>query len=386
MSGRPHRAERIGIVLHNFPPGGTERVAIRLANLWAASGRDVTMFCGIAEGPALDLVGPGVTVREADPPIRRGPLSRLRLGLALRRMMADQPVDALVVPGNFHIPVLLTAGALDCAIVCKISNPLLRRRRSRLARAVLRASLRHVARLVAMSPSLAVEIAAVSPAAIATIAEPVVAATGAPPSGNAGTLVVCAGRMVPQKAFSRALRAFALLGDSDARLLMLGDGPGRRALEAKAAELGLGGRVTFAGHVPSIAPALQSATVFLLTSDYEGYPAVLVEAILAGAPVVTTNCSPAIPEILFDRSFGIAAGNEPNVIAAALRQVIAGPAVDDGARQRLAERHDAALCASRWLTVLDSAAYSKGMRSRVASATVNILAGTAGRRPHRLET
>lgn len=354
-------AARIGVVLHDFPAGGTERIVLRLANAWAAAGRQVTLFCGSEAGPARSEVGLGLHVCEASPPIVRGFTSRLRLGRALREMVASHAVDVLVGPGNFHLPVLAAAGSLPCATACKLSNPLVRPDQGAPVRRALAASTRRVAdridMFVAMSTALADEAERVLRRRVETIAEPILEsgrgnldrrARGAP-------LLLCAGRMVPQKNFRLALRAFAELGRGDARLVLLGDGPQRAALERQTAALGIADRVSFVGRVPDIAPWLARADAFLLSSAYEGYPAVLVEAIAAGVPVVTTACSPAIPEILFDTSFGTAAAPMPEALAAALQAVLAGARVDDRARRALAERHDAARSAERWLACLDRA-------------------------------
>lgn len=71
----------------------------------------------------------------------------------------------------------------------------------------------------------------------------------------------------------------------DATALFLGDGPGRGAVEARAAAAGVAARCTFAGRVEDVAPRLAAAHVLLLPSASEGAPLVLVEAMAAGCPV-----------------------------------------------------------------------------------------------------
>src|SRR3954471_11648278 len=98
------QARRIVVVLHDLPLGGTERIAVRLANRWAQLGREVTLFCGVREGPLAMLICPHVKAGEAAPPVRRGPGSRKRLRAALAAYLERRPTDLLFVPGNYQWP------------------------------------------------------------------------------------------------------------------------------------------------------------------------------------------------------------------------------------------------------------------------------------------
>ena len=360
------RAARIGIVLHDFPAGGTERVAIRLANAWAQAGRTVTIFTGAATGPALALVAPSVAITPADPPIPRGRASRFRLGRRLRGMIAGRGIDVLVCPGNFHLPVIRAAGRLPCPVVAKLSNPLSRpdhslfRRRS--FALATRIAARRIARFVAMSPALAAEARAMLKTPVTVVNEPILAEPFAAnnPGGADGPRVLCAGRLVAQKDFALALAALARLDRPGARLVLLGDGPERAALEALAIRLGITGQVKFAGHVADIAPWLARADLFLLSSRFEGYPAVLVEAIAAGVPVVATRCSPAIDEIVADPSFGRVAHFTPDALAGAMAAVLErGAGVAAAPRAALIARHSIDASAAGWLALLDDVAAAR---------------------------
>lgn len=355
------RAARIGIVLHDFPAGGTERIAIRLANAWAGAGRAVTIFAGSVAGPALALVAPGVAIVGADPPIPRGIGSRFRLGRRLAGMIAARGIDALVCPGNFHLPVIRAASRLPCAVIAKLSNPLVRPDHNAFHRGsfalATRLAAQRIDRFVAMSPALATEARTLLATPVTVVDEPILAAPGVPhQTGVPGApLILCAGRLVAQKDFALALAAFARLERPAARLVLLGDGAERAALERLAMRLGIAGRVEFAGHVADIAPWLARADLFLLSSRFEGYPAVLVEALAAGVPVVATRCSPAIDEILADPSFGRVAASTPEALAAAIEAVLGGDGVAEESRAALALRHCAATSAASWLAVLDDA-------------------------------
>lgn len=101
-------------------------------------------------------------------------------------------------------------------------------------------------------------------------------------------LVVVVSRFEPEKNVAAAVRAFADIKKTHegAGLVLIGDGSGRHELEALVQELGLGKSVVFAGY-QSPYPFYTSADLVLVTSDFEGYGMVVVEALYAGCPVVS---------------------------------------------------------------------------------------------------
>lgn len=112
-------------------------------------------------------------------------------------------------------------------------------------------------------------------------------------------IVVWAGRMEPEKGGVVALEAFhhLLQKDPKACLVMIGDGSERAALEARARHLGMGERVVFPGWQEDAFAWIAGADAFLLTSHHEGFGRVLIEAALAGKPIVSTDVG-VVGEIL----------------------------------------------------------------------------------------
>ena len=92
-----------------------------------------------------------------------------------------------------------------------------------------------------------------------------------------------------EKNIARLLRAMALLPPGTARLLIIGDGPERAALETLATTLGIAPHVEWAGYVRDPAPLLQTLDIFALSSDTEQMPLSLLEAMAAGLPAASTD-------------------------------------------------------------------------------------------------
>ena len=332
-------AQRIVIILHDLGLGGTERIAIRLANRWARCGRAVTIFCGVLEGNLVDLVENQVEVVECDPPIRRGFGSRRRLSAAFKNYVAEQTPDVVFVPGNFHWPVIGTIRCLPPlgrpAIVAQISSPIRKASRKpwrqRLWDMQARRKLRGVSRCVSLSPAMTADADALLGRGLTQcIRLPVLDDYSPQPlcAASGGTILAC-GRLAREKGFDVALRAFALLNDPETRLTIVGEGPMQLELAALAETLGISDRVHMPGFVPDVRPWLRRSRVFLLSSHHEGYSAALVEALAEGRPVVATECTPAVAELLTSPGFcRVAPIGNAAALAMGLRQVLDAPAPD----------------------------------------------------------
>lgn len=360
----PGPARRILIVLHDFSGGGTERVAIRLANQWARMGRTVRIFCGTEAGPLRRLVDPAVSVEQADPILPRARFSRVRLGIALARASERFHADAVFAPGNFHFLAMAAFGWTDrsgAATLCKISNPLVRRDRRRLngriRRGVMRLLTARIDTMVAMSPALRAEAATqIDGDRVAARWEPLIAPAHKQADGRPErdpSLIVATGRLEPQKNFALAIEAMGHLSRwTDARLVILGDGSERAHLTRMIERMGLQGRVTLAGHVGDVTPWLDRASCFLMTSHYEGYPASLVEALARGVPAVITPCSPALSEILPRDGLGSVSAPDAGAIACAVQTVLRRQRLQSVDPMLLA-RHDEERAAASYLDLID---------------------------------
>ena len=387
-------ARSVLVVLHDLPLGGTERIAVRLANRWAQCGRTVTILCGTRQGELTWLVDDRVRVLECDPPIPRGPGSRRRLGRAVAAYLTQRPHDVLFVPGNYHWPIMPPVARLPDrlkpVIVAQVSTPLFRHGRGRLRQIVYnwrtRMQFPGVDAAVSLSPMMTGEIDKILSRRITQcIRLPALDEENSarPRTRAGGRLIVAAGRLAAVKGFDVALRAFARLEDREARMVILGEGPCRAGLEALAVTLGVEERVEFPGYVPDIRPWLDAARVFLLSSYYEGYGAVVVEALDAGRPVVSTDCTPAAFELLSKPGAGaVAPIGDAIALAECLGRVMAAPSPDP---ERLAETvagYRIGPISAAYLDLFDIARSRRGppQPPRPRQLALPAFAGAAGRR------
>lgn len=114
----------------------------------------------------------------------------------------------------------------------------------------------------------------------------------APGSANGkASLIVNVGRLVQQKNQALFLQAAAQVAEvrPETRFMIVGDGPLRGALQKQAAALGLSGRVEFAGERRDVEAILRQATLFWLTSRWEGMPNAVLEALASGVPAIATD-------------------------------------------------------------------------------------------------
>ncbi len=120
-----------------------------------------------------------------------------------------------------------------------------------------------------------------------------------------GPVIVTAGRLNPVKDHRTLLAAFAQLrATRPARLVIFGDGPLKSELVAEAGRLGIAGSTLFAGYVNDPAACYAAADLFVLSSVSEGFGNVLIEAMAAGVPVVSTDAPHGPREILGDGALG----------------------------------------------------------------------------------
>jgi glycosyltransferase involved in cell wall biosynthesis len=182
------------------------------------------------------------------------------------------------------------------------------------------------------------------------------------PGREDGHVIVAAGRLAPQKNFPMLVRALAEVRKSaDAGLVVLGEGPERSAIERLVRDVGLDGHVLLPGRVENPFPYMARCRVFALSSSWEGFANVLVEALAMGAPVVATDCPSGPAEILDGGRYGhLVPMDDHRAMARAILAVIRGERRDPPP-ERL-RRYEAAVVADEYLELFGLRDAGRGAR------------------------
>jgi glycosyltransferase involved in cell wall biosynthesis len=368
---------RVLTMIHSYEPGGVERVALRLVRQWRADGIDAPLYVGRPDGAMADAEGAGLAAIVADqPPPLVAAYETLWMMLTLPGVIRRLRPDILFCPGNSYtvigVVMRLVLGRACPPVVAKVSNDLDRRDMPWPLRPLYRLWLRIQGRLfdhvVAIEPSMKPGIARLMrmPASrVSAIANPLLSRDQIERLGGArarssgrGRSFVAIGRLVAQKNLPLMLRAFASAATPADRLTLIGEGPLRAALERQCHRLGIADRVHFTGHVAEAADRLPAHDVLLLSSDYEGVPGVIAEALAAGLPIIATRCSDALPALLDGGRLGtlVAIGDE-----AALARALA--AARPGTQDRAAS-----LAQARRFAIAPAARGYIGLFARLARA------------------
>jgi len=298
-----------------------------------------------------------------------GSATRRRHVQRLKGYLARRSPQALLSAG--HRANMLAAGFVggDTRIVLSVHNALspglsrLNRWRRWLRVRELRRAYPQVDAIVCVSNGVAADLGRLVPAVppkVRVVYNPVAlserdAAAPLHPwlTDRAGPVIVAAGRLTAQKDFATLIRAFAgLQVGPPVRLLILGEGPERDGLLRLSRQLGVADRVALPGFVTNPRAHMAAAALFVLSSAWEGFGNVLVEAMAAGTPVIATDCPSGPREILEDGRFGLltpvgdAAG-----LSAAMVEALAAPHDVERLRARAAAFAPAAV-AGRYLELL----------------------------------
>lgn len=314
-SSRAGTAAPIALFVPTLGASGAERVAVNLARGLIKAGRSVDLVVARAEG-ALKYELPA-ELRLVDLEAARVLFSLVALTRYLRR---ERPAALIGFMDHANIIALWARrlGSPSTRVIATVHNTMsvaTRRphnQRSRLMPSLVQFFYPWADKIVAVSHGAATDLIRKTglPAdRVDVIYNPVVtpellAAKGAPvphPWLEPGQppVIMGVGRLTGQKDFATLLRAFALVRRRmEARLMIVGEGRDRPALEALVQELGIGNDVSLPGFQLRIHAFIVRSSVFVLSSAWEGLPTVLIEALALGREVVATDCPSGPREIL----------------------------------------------------------------------------------------
>jgi len=382
----PERPARIALFMHGLHGGGAERVVLDLADLFRRAGHAAEVVVGTRAGDYADDLPEGLAVREVGSRRALGRLQALRAdpggftalarpvlfpprasstigylpGLAdyLRRERPDALLSVLSY-GNLVALWARRLAGVPTRVVVSERNTLSqsqvatkkreRRWRNRHLPALIRRTYPYADVITTVSDGVADDLAAVTGLPrdrMVTVHNPVVTdrlierareplehpwfRAGEPP------VVLGVGRLRPQKDFETLLRAFASLRESRrARLVVLGEGPGRAKLEALARSLGVAEDFALPGFVRNPFAYMARAGVYALSSKFEGLPGTLIQAMACGCPVVSTDCPSGPREILEAGRHGeLVPVGDPKALAAAIERALRARVPADRLRER----------------------------------------------------
>jgi glycosyltransferase involved in cell wall biosynthesis len=159
-------------------------------------------------------------------------------------------------------------------------------------------------------------------------------------------ILLAVSRLTAQKGIDVAVRALPLL-PKETVLVVLGEGPERAVLEPLARELGVERRVFLAGRIPDVATWLRRASVLVHPARWEGFGLAVLEAMLAGLPVVASRVS-SLPELVVDGETGfLVAPDDPSALALGVARALEQPALGAAGRQRALAEFSVAKMADR---------------------------------------
>jgi exopolysaccharide biosynthesis WecB/TagA/CpsF family protein len=335
-----HRDRRISVAIyfHDLSPGGVERQSLVLARELRARGADVTLVVHAMQGALLSLLPPGVPV------LNLRSARTLQDVFRLRRYLLDEQPDLLLanVDHNNIAAALANAlaGTATKLVICQ-HNPISAgfhatvNWKHRAVPWLYRGLASRVDHAVAVSGGIAGELVGIGlvPSKVSTIFNAVIGDDFADRSRaqvhhpwllqKDRPVFVSAGRLVATKDQQNLLRAFAIhLRTHPTRLILLGMGPKLAELQALAGSLGIAEHVAFEGFVQNPLPYMCAADGFVLSSRFEGFGNVLVEAMGCGTPVLSTDCPYGPAEILAHGQFGILVPpRDPEALASGLARL-----------------------------------------------------------------
>ena len=339
---------RVAFLLPNLKAGGLERVGLNLLKGMRKCNVKLDLVLTSAEGEFLNDVPAEIRVIDLKTPIGYGIKTASKIIIPLKNYLKKEKPDIIV--SHLYIYNVFAAIAkllaISPAYLVLVEHAAIYRSKKEakgiqgwLLPLLIRYLYPGANAVVAVSHSLARQFEAdlnLRSGIIKTIYNPAIDETlflkakepvdrswfkdGEPP------VILGVGRLVVQKDFATLIRAFAIVRQTQiARLIILGDGPEKRKLQAKVRELGLENDVALLGFTPNPYAYMARAKVFVLSSAWEGLPTALIEAMALGTPVVSTNCKSGPEEILDGGKYGelVSVGNS-EAIAKAILSVLSG--------------------------------------------------------------
>ena len=315
-------APELALFIRVLEGGGAQKDAVLLANALSRRGVKVVILTLAQRGRLAALVAPDVPVITVEATQLRSAVPALR-----RTIAAVAPRVVMSSEAAANVVTFLAVRSLPAAVrprlllrevaspsVARVSDPYLQ---NRLAYRVVPWVYSRADRVLTLTqggrkdlienfkvPAERIDVLA-SNAVIDPVAEKRLASAAETNAPREPGLIVSVGRLSPEKDQLLIVEALARSpGLGQARLILIGDGPLRPAIEQRMMQLGLTDRVVLAGHQDDPFAWLLKAELAVCSSRFEGLGNAVIEALACGTPVVSTDCPWGPREILADGVFG----------------------------------------------------------------------------------
>ncbi|SEO84665.1 Glycosyltransferase involved in cell wall bisynthesis [Luteibacter sp. UNC138MFCol5.1] len=356
--------KRIMLVLPDLRFGGAQRVMLELARRFLALGLSVHIvnLSGsgelIAEVPeAARYWAPKRTTVDAKAWL--AVTSAFRLWRMLRRERPDAVLSTMTGTNIVTLAAARLARYAGTVVVREAASTL---NASKMMNWLMRVSYGRADRIVTVSEGVAADLALLGlpPDRLLAIPNPIDAnrilgLAGSEPVPETRPYIISVGRLTVQKDHSTLLDAYAKAGARKSHdLVIVGGGPESERLRAQVLAMGLQRAVHLTGPLENPYPLMRRAALFVLSSRWEGYPNVLLEAVTLGLPVVSTDCRSGPSELLAGGRFGrLAAAGDSEALAQAIDDELATPSE---CGEELVRRHAPDAIAARYITALEGKA------------------------------
>jgi glycosyltransferase involved in cell wall biosynthesis len=326
------RRLRIAFVIDDLGIGGAQRQLVLIASALADRVEPrVIVLSGIVEPHATTLVARGIPV-VAIP--RRSHADPFRLASLVGALRGADVVHAFLDASNVYAFIAARMVGRPGVLWLSSDRIMLQGWRRRVLTWMLRRADAVTVNSVAGEAFLTRHVG-VSPTRVHRVPNIVPAAPLPPEPPASAPVVGCVGRLAREKRVDAVVSAFLAVRDRvpGARLLIVGDGPGRAALEAQVQQLGLADAVTFAGASNRPLDAMAGMACLVLASVFEGLPNAALEAMSIGVPVVAPRVGD-LGSIVRDGVTGIAVDDaSPEALAQAIVRAITDPALRETSRR-----------------------------------------------------
>ncbi|MDO5667109.1 MAG: glycosyltransferase [Alcaligenaceae bacterium] len=326
----PQHGRKIALLISSMNAGGAERVAAALANGWVALGHEVCIVPCFSQGsgqsfyPLDDRVDLHWLAQDLP---NSGLLSRVIKPLVLRRLLKQRQPDVVVsFLTNVNITALLATRGLDIpVIVCERTNPLSDSHLPRLLRKLRKVLYPQASAVMMQTEAAARDYAERTPSVkrVPTIPNPIsdalldelqavqamvtVEESQTEPSASRPKVLLSMGRLVELKQFGFLIDCFAEVAKDfpDWQLHIYGSGPLATKLQGQIEALALSEQVFLKGATTKPWETMRRADAFAMTSEREGFPNVLLEAMANGLATIAIDCPYGPAELSLGGELGL---------------------------------------------------------------------------------